>query len=77
MPLRADSIASSSTTWEATRCANSRRLPIIGTLGIVGRATVVGMIDRAAPAIRRLREAGLYTSVELAARLLREAGESG
>jgi len=59
----------------ARRCANSMGLPIIGTLGIVGRAKVAGVIERAGPAIRRLREAGLYASDELVARLLREVGE--
>jgi predicted nucleic acid-binding protein len=50
-------------------------LPIIGTLGIGGRAKVAGVIERAGPAIRRLREAGLYASDDLVARLLREVGE--
>jgi predicted nucleic acid-binding protein len=60
---------------EARRCAKSMGLPIIGTLGIVGRAKVAGVIERAGPAIRRLREAGLYASDDLVARLLREVGE--
>ena len=60
---------------EARRCAQSMGLAIIGTLGIVGRAKAMGAIHRAAPAIQRLREAGLYVSDELVARLLREVGE--
>ena len=59
----------------ARRCAKAMGLRVIGTLGIVGRAKAAGLIDRAEPAIRRLREAGLYASDELVQRLLREVGE--
>jgi predicted nucleic acid-binding protein len=50
-------------------------LAVIGTLGIVGRAKVPGLIERAAPVIQRLRETGLYASDEIVQRLLREVGE--
>lgn len=60
---------------EARRCAKAMGLAIIGTLGIVGRAKVSGLIDRAEPVIRRLREVGLYASDDLVQRLLREVGE--
>lgn len=60
---------------EARRCAKAMGLAIIGTLGIVGRAKVSGLIDRAEPVIRRLRETGLYASEDLIQRLLREVGE--
>ena len=50
-------------------------LEVIGTLGIVGRAKAMGLIDRAEPVIKLLRETGLYTSDELMQRLLREVGE--
>ena len=60
---------------EARRCAQSMGLAIIGTLGIVVRAKAMGAIHQAGPAIRRLREAGLYVTDELVARLLREVGE--
>ncbi|MGB4333617.1 MAG: DUF3368 domain-containing protein [Chromatiaceae bacterium] len=59
----------------ARRCAQAMGLKIIGTLGLVGRAKVMGLIDRAAPLVRRLRESGLYASDELIERLLREVGE--
>lgn len=59
----------------ARRCAKAMGLRVIGTLGIVGRAKAAGLIDRAEPAIRRLRETGLYASDELVQRLLREVGE--
>jgi predicted nucleic acid-binding protein len=60
---------------EARRWAKAMGLGIIGTLGIVGRAKVTGLIDRAEPVIQRLRETGLYASDELVQRLLREVGE--
>jgi hypothetical protein len=50
-------------------------LKIIGTLGLVGRAKALGLIDRAAPVVRRLRASGLYASDDLIQRLLREVGE--
>ena len=60
---------------EARRCAKAMGLAIIGTLGIVGRAKVTGLVDRAGPVIQRLRETGLYASDEIVQRLLREVGE--
>jgi predicted nucleic acid-binding protein len=60
---------------EARRCAKAMGLAIIGTLGIVGRAKVHGLIERAGPVVQRLRESGLYASDELVQRLLREVGE--
>ena len=60
---------------EARRCAQAMGLAIIGTLGIVGRAKVAGVIDRAGPVIQRLRETGLYASDEIVQQLLREVGE--
>jgi len=60
---------------EARRCASAMGLGIIGTLGIVGRAKALGLIERAEPVIRRLRETGLYVSDELVQRLLAEVGE--
>ena len=49
-------------------------LEVIGTLDIVGRAEAIGLIDRAEPVIKLLRETGLYTSEELMQRLLIEVG---
>jgi len=60
---------------EARRCAKAMGLKVIGTLGIVGRAKAMGLIDQAEPVVRRLRETGLYASDELVRRLLREVGE--
>jgi predicted nucleic acid-binding protein len=60
---------------EARRCAKAMGLAVIGTLGIVGRAKVAGLIERAGPIIQRLRETGLYASDEIVQRLLREVGE--
>ena len=60
---------------EGRRCAKATGLKIIGTLGIVGRAKTMGLIDQAEPVVRRLRETGLYASDELVRRLLKEVGE--
>ncbi|WP_296899373.1 DUF3368 domain-containing protein [Thiohalocapsa sp.] len=60
---------------EARRCANAMGLAIIGTLGIVGRAKVVGLIERAGPVVQRLLETGLYAADEIVQRLLREVRE--
>jgi len=60
---------------EARRCAKAMGLGIVGTLGIVGRAKAMGLIDQAEPVVRRLRETGLYVSDELVRRLLKEVGE--
>jgi predicted nucleic acid-binding protein len=50
-------------------------LGIIGTLGVVGRAKVMGFIDQAEPVVKRLRETGLYVSDERVRRLLKEVGQ--
>jgi len=60
---------------EGRRCAKAMGLKVIGTLGIVGRAKAMGLIDQAEPVVRRLRETGLYASDELIRRLVREVGE--
>jgi predicted nucleic acid-binding protein len=61
---------------EARRCAMAMGLSMIGTLGIIGRAKAVGLIDEAGPIIQRLRDTGLYASDDIVQRLLREVGES-
>lgn len=60
---------------EARRCAEAVGLAVIGTLGIVGRAKVMGLIGQAEPVVRRLRETGLYVSDELVRSLLSAVGE--
>ena len=60
---------------EGRRCAKAMGLTVIGTLGIVGRAKAMGLIDQAKPVVRRLRETGPYASDELVRRLLKEVGE--
>mgnify|MGYP006306647787 CR=1 FL=1 len=60
---------------EARRCARALGLRVIGTLGIVGRAKERGLIGRAAPLIRQLREKGLYATDDLVESLLNEIGE--
>ena len=60
---------------EARRCAKAMGLRVIGTLGIVGRAKASGLIERAEPVIKHLRETGLYVSEELVRQILREVDE--
>lgn len=57
---------------EARRCAKTMGLRVIGTLGIIGRATASGLIQQVKPAIEHLRETGLYVSEELVRQILRE-----
>jgi predicted nucleic acid-binding protein len=60
---------------EARRCAKVFGVKAIGTLGVVGRAKRLGLIDLAAPVIERLLKVGLYASDALVARMLAEVGE--
>lgn len=48
---------------------------LLETLDVAARAKRAGRIERTAPVIARLREAGLHAADELVAQLLREVGE--
>ena len=60
---------------EARRCAKVKGLPIIGTLGLVGRAKQLGILNKARPVIERLCQNGLYATNELINWILNEVGE--
>lgn len=62
---------------EARRCAKAFRLVSIGTLGLVGRAKHLGIIDKARPIIEQLRRSGLYLSHDLLHRILDDLEEAG
>jgi len=61
---------------EARRCAKTFRLPSIGTLGLVGRAKRLGVIEKARPVIEQLCRSGLYLSDDLLHRVLDDLEES-
>lgn len=61
---------------EARRCAKTFRLASIGTLGLVGRAKRLGIIDKAHPVIEQLRRSGLYLSDDLLNRILDDLEEA-
>lgn len=60
---------------EGRRCAKVMGVPIIGTLGLVGRAKQLGLINQARPVIERLCQRGLYATAELVNWMLKEVGE--
>lgn len=60
---------------EARRCAKAMGLAIVGTLGIVGRPKVAGLIERVGPVIRRLCETGPYASDGIVQKILREVAK--
>jgi predicted nucleic acid-binding protein len=59
----------------ARRCAQARRVSLIGTLGIVLRAKRRGLIPSARPVIEQLLRVGLYASDALVERALLHLGE--
>lgn len=58
------------------RCAQSLGLSVIGTIGLIARATKLGIVPQAAPIISAVREAGLYLSETLVSAVLAELGEA-
>lgn len=59
----------------ARRCAQSFGLPIIGTLGVVLRASRLGRVPAARPLVDDLRRNGLYVSDLLVESALARLGE--
>lgn len=59
----------------ARRCINAHNLQMIGSLGVVLRAKDRGFIETAKPWVYRLREAGMYASVDLIHQALLALGE--
>lgn len=60
---------------EGRACARTLGVPLIGTLGIVARARVRGLIPSAAAVFRDLRGAGLFLDDALVDVILRGLGE--
>jgi predicted nucleic acid-binding protein len=60
----------------ARACARSLGVPVVGTLGVIVRAKVRGIVPAASPIIAALRDAGLYLDDEAVAVALREIGET-
>ncbi len=60
---------------EARACATTLGVPLIGTLGIVARARVRGLIPSAAAIFAQLRSVGLFVDDELVRAILRGLGE--
>lgn len=60
---------------DARRAADSLRIPVIGTLGLILAAKEYGLITEAAPVIYAARRAGLYVSDRLVRASLARVGE--
>jgi len=58
------------------RCARAFAVPVIGTLGVIARAKLRGLLPAAAPLMRAVLAAGLYYDDDLVRRLLDRLGES-
>jgi uncharacterized protein len=57
------------------RIAAGAGVRVIGTLGVLRRAKIAGLIPCVAPEIARLHESGIYLSPSMVDRFLRELGE--
>lgn len=60
----------------ARQCARSLRVPVMGTLGIVLRAKVQGLIPSASNLVHELQRAGLYLDLGTIRKALLAIGES-
>lgn len=60
----------------ARRCAQVLRLPVMGTLGVVLRAKIEGLIPAAADLVRDLQKAGLHLDAEIIRQALQGIGET-
>lgn len=59
----------------ARACARCLRIPAVGTLGVIVRAKVRGVVSAASPIIAAVRDAGLHIDDGTVAVALREIGE--
>ena len=57
------------------RIATTAGMRVIGTLGVLRRAKVAGLIPCVAPEIARLLDSGIYLSPSMVDRFMREIGE--
>ena len=60
---------------EGRRCAETHKIRLRGTLGLVLRAKRRGIVPQARPILQRLRGAGMYLSSHLLEMALAEVGE--
>ncbi len=60
---------------EARECARSLGVPRTGTLGIILRAKMAGLIPAARPLVERLLRNGAYLARDLVAAALKDVGE--
>jgi predicted nucleic acid-binding protein len=60
---------------EGRRCAETHRIRLRGTLGLILRAKRQGVIPEARPVLQTLRAAGMYLSTQLLDMALAEVGE--
>lgn len=61
---------------QARACAATLGLPLIGTLGVVVRAKLLGLLPAAAPVIADLQSAGLWVSQSTIKAILVACGET-
>jgi predicted nucleic acid-binding protein len=59
----------------ARRTARALRIPLMGTLALIGVAKAIGMVPAIRPVIDQLRQSGMYISDHLARQVLNQAGE--
>lgn len=60
----------------ARASAQSLGLTVVGTLGLLLRAKLQGLIDHVGPTMAAMIEAGLYASPALQLAILEDAGEA-
>jgi predicted nucleic acid-binding protein len=60
----------------ARRCARALQVPVMGTLGIIIRAKVQGLIPSASALVRELQRAGLYLDLRTSRKALQGVEES-
>ena len=59
----------------ARRCGRALGVQLVGTLGVVLRAKIIGVLPSAADVLRALRSEGLYLDDEIVGKALHQVGE--
>lgn len=59
----------------ARRIAQLHRLPFTGTVGVIAKAKIVGLLPSVSPILSQLQKAGLWLSDDLIAEVLRQVEE--
>lgn len=62
--------------WKGRRLARAAGLQVVGSLGLLGRAKVAGLLPELRPWIERALEQGIRYHPELVERVLAEVGEA-